>query len=224
MIWGNWIVIYLYGAKVFKLVFHRVFEEGCRELPSWVPQDRGAKKGTLDRCWTYPTPLLLQGKLHIRVLCRNSFVVNISKIKQNIIPNEQILLGVFFICECVSSGTRTLWERARVGWFGRRALKHVYIICEMNRQSRLDAWYSMLGSGVLGWPRRMVWRGRWEVGFRMGNTCTPVADSYCCMEKPILPPIKINKFILKKEGKNTQKNYTENVLMTQITTMVWSLT
>ena len=31
---------------------------------------------------------------------------------------------------------------------------------------------------------------------------------------------KINKFILKKEGKNTQKNYTENVLMTQITTMV----
>ena len=54
-------------------------------------------------------------KLHIGVLCRNSFVVNISKIKQNVIPNEQILLGVFFICECVSSGTRTLWERARVG-------------------------------------------------------------------------------------------------------------
>ena len=27
-----------------------------------------------------------------------------------------------------------------------------------------------------------------------------------------------------KGGKNTQKNYTKKVLMTQITTMVWSLT
>ena len=29
---------------------------------------------------------------------------------------------------------------------------------------------------------------------------------------------------IKKSGKNTQKNYTKKVLMTQITTMVWSLT
>ena len=29
---------------------------------------------------------------------------------------------------------------------------------------------------------------------------------------------------LKRGGKNTQKNYTKKVLMTQITTMVWSLT
>ena len=26
---------------------------------------------------------------------------------------------------------------------------------------------------------------RWEGGFRMGNTCTPVADSCRCMAKPI---------------------------------------
>ena len=25
--------------------------------------------------------------------------------------------------------------------------------------------------------------GRWEGGFRMGNTCTPMADSYQCMAK-----------------------------------------
>ena len=30
--------------------------------------------------------------------------------------------------------------------------------------------------------------------------------------------------ILRRGGKNIQKNYTENVLMTQITMMVWSLT
>ena len=29
---------------------------------------------------------------------------------------------------------------------------------------------------------------------------------------------------IKKIGKNTQKNYTKKIFMTQITTMVWSLT
>ena len=51
------------------------------------------------------------------------------------------------------------------------------IICEMNRQSRFDAWYRMLGAGALGWPRGMVWGGV--------HTCTPVADSCWCMAKPI---------------------------------------
>ena len=60
------------------------------------------------------------------------------------------------------------------------------IICEMNRQSRFNAWYRMLGPGALGWPRRMVWYGR-EVGegFRMGNTCTPMADPRQWMAKPL---------------------------------------
>ena len=30
--------------------------------------------------------------------------------------------------------------------------------------------------------------------------------------------------VLRRGGKNTEKNYIENILMTQITTMVWSLT
>ena len=30
--------------------------------------------------------------------------------------------------------------------------------------------------------------------------------------------------ILRRGGKNTQKNYTTKIFMTQITTMVWSLT
>ena len=36
------------------------------------------------------------------------------------------------------------------------------IICETNHQSRFNAWYRMLGAGALGWPRGMVWAGRWE--------------------------------------------------------------
>ena len=43
-----------------------------------------------------------------------------------------------------------------------------------------DARYWMLGASAPGRPRGMVWGGRWEEGggFRMGNTCTPVADSF----------------------------------------------
>ena len=43
------------------------------------------------------------------------------------------------------------------------------IIYETNRQSRFDAWYRMLGAGALGWPRRMVWGGRWEGGSGWGT-------------------------------------------------------
>ena len=32
-------------------------------------------------------------------------------------------------------------------------------ICEMNCQSRFDAWYRILGAGALGWPRGMGWGG-----------------------------------------------------------------
>ena len=33
----------------------------------------------------------------------------------------------------------TLWEKVRVGWSERIALKRVYYQCEMDRQPRLDA-------------------------------------------------------------------------------------
>ena len=39
-----------------------------------------------------------------------------------------------------------------------------------------------LGAGALGWPRGMVWEGG---GFRMGNTCIPVVDSFRYLAKPI---------------------------------------
>ena len=50
------------------------------------------------------------------------------------------------------------------------------IIYEISHQSRFDARYWMLGAGPLGRPRGM---GREKGGgFRMGNTCIPVADSF----------------------------------------------
>ena len=47
------------------------------------------------------------------------------------------------------------------------------IICEMNRNSRFDAWYRMLGAGALGWPRGMGWGGRWEGDSGWGTCVHP---------------------------------------------------
>ena len=43
------------------------------------------------------------------------------------------------------------------------------IICETNHRSRFDAWYRVLGPGALGWPRGVVWGGRWEGGSGWGT-------------------------------------------------------
>ena len=46
----------------------------------------------------------------------------------------------------------------------------------MNLQSRFNAGYRMLGAGALMTQRDGMGRAGGG-GFRMGNTCTPVADS-----------------------------------------------
>ena len=40
-------------------------------------------------------------------------------------------------------------------------------------------------SGTRGRSSKMIWGGRWEGGFRIGNSCTPMADSCQCMAKLI---------------------------------------
>ena len=41
----------------------------------------------------------------------------------------------------------------------------------------------VLGPGALGRPRGIGWRGMWEGGIGMGNTCKSMADSCQCMAK-----------------------------------------
>ena len=91
----------------------------------------------------------------------------------------------FFCSEKTLDYFWTLWERATVGWFGRMALKHVYY----HMWNELPVQVRCMIQGAQGWCTEMTQRdgtGR-EVrgGFRMGNTCTPVADSCWCMAKPI---------------------------------------
>ena len=63
----------------------------------------------------------------------------------------------------------------------------------MNRQSMSDAGYSMLGAGAWGWPREMLWGGRWEGGSCLG-THVRIRD------------FKILKIKNKKKKKEKKKN------------------
>ena len=79
----------------------------------------------------------------------------------------------------------TLWERAWVGWFGRMALKHAYY----HKWNELPIQVRRMIQDARGWCPGMTQRDGTErevgEGFRMGNTCIPVADSCWYMAKPI---------------------------------------
>ena len=95
----------------------------------------------------------------------------------------------------------TLWERARVGWYGRMALNHV----NYHMWNESPAWCMI--QGAQGWCTGMTQRdgmGReMGEGFRMGNTCTPMADSCQCMAKPIQYCKVISLQLKKQKTKNT---------------------
>ena len=113
----------------------------------------------------------------------------------------------------------TLWERVRVGQFGRIALKHVYY--HMWSEMPVQVWCMI--QDARGWCTGMIQRdgiGR-EVGgeYRMGNTCTCMADSCQWMAKPLqyckVISLRINKLILKKRIKNLQQPVTPPLLLVQ---------
>ena len=60
----------------------------------------------------------------------------------------------------------TLWERARVGWFGRMALKHVYI-SYVKRIASPDSMHDTGCSGLVHWDDPEGWYG--EGGERGGS-------------------------------------------------------
>ena len=73
------------------------------------------------------------------------------------------------------------------GWddFGEWHWNMYNIIYETNHQSRFDAWYWMLGAGALGRPEGWYGEGGVRGVLRVGNTCTPVADSCWRLPKPM---------------------------------------
>ena len=47
------------------------------------------------------------------------------------------------------------------------------IICEIDCQSRFDAWDRVVTVGALGWPWRIWWGGRWEGSLGWGTHVHP---------------------------------------------------
>ena len=71
----------------------------------------------------------------------------------------------------------------RRGWDLREWHWNMFIItCIIDRQSRFNTRDRVLRAGALGWPWGMGWEGVGR-GLRMGNTCTPTADSCQGMAK-----------------------------------------
>ena len=94
----------------------------------------------------------------------------------------------------------TLWEKVRVGWFERIALKHVYYQGWNRSPVQVGCMRQVLRAGALGRPRGMGWGGRWEGGSGWGTHVNPWLIHVNVWQKPLqyckvisLQLIKINE-------------------------------
>ena len=79
----------------------------------------------------------------------------------------------------------TPWEKARVGWSERIALKHVYHQVWNRLPVQVGCMRQVLRAGALGWPRGMGWGGRWEGGSRWGTHVNPWLIHVNVWQKPL---------------------------------------
>ena len=101
----------------------------------------------------------------------------------------------------------TLWEKVRVGWSERTALKHVCYQVWNRLPVQIGCMRQVLGAGALGWPKGMGWGGRWEGSSGCGTNVNPWLIHVNVWQKPLqyckvisLQLIKINE--KKKKKKN----------------------
>ena len=93
-----------------------------------------------------------------------------------------------------------LWEKVRMGWSERIALKHEYYQVWNRSPAQVGCMRQVLRAGALGWPRGMGWRGRWERGSGWGTHINPWLIHVNVWQKPLqyckvisLQLIKINE-------------------------------
>ena len=103
----------------------------------------------------------------------------------------------------------TLWEKARVGWSERIALKHVYYQVWNRSPVQVGCMRQVLRAGALRWPRGMGWGGRVEVATGWGTHVHPWLIHINVWQNPLqycklisLQLIKINEK-KKKENKES---------------------
>ena len=78
----------------------------------------------------------------------------------------------------------TLWEKARVGWSERTALKHVYYQVWNRSPVQVGCMRQVLRAGALGRPRGMGWGGRREAGSGWGTRVNPWVIHVNVWQKP----------------------------------------
>ena len=88
----------------------------------------------------------------------------------------------------------TLWEKVRVGWSERIALKHVYYQGWNRSPVQVGCMRQVVRAGALGWPRGTGWGGReyWDSGW--GTYVNPWLIHVNVWQKPLLK--KNNTLIL----------------------------
>ena len=95
----------------------------------------------------------------------------------------------------------TLWEKARVGWSERIALKHVYYQVWNRSPAQVGCMRQVLGAGALGWPRGIGWGGRWEGGTGWGTHVNPWLIHVNVCQKPLQYSKVISLQLIKINGK-----------------------
>ena len=104
----------------------------------------------------------------------------------------------------------TLWEKARVGWSERTALKQVYYQGWNRSPVQVGCMRQVLRAGALGWPRGMGWGGRWEGGSGWGTHVNPCLIHVNVRQKPLQYCKVISLQLIKINGKNNNKKRKPN--------------
>ena len=99
----------------------------------------------------------------------------------------------------------TLWEKARVGWSERTALKHVYYLGWNRSPAQFGCMRQVLGAGALGRPRGMGWGGRQEGGSGWGTHVNPWLIHVSVWQKPLQYCKVISLQLIKIIGQKIKK-------------------
>ena len=78
-----------------------------------------------------------------------------------------------------------LWEKVRVGWSERTALKHVYYQVWNRSPAQVGCMRQVLRAGALGRPRGIGWGGRREGGSGWGTHVNPWLIHVNVWQKPL---------------------------------------
>ena len=112
----------------------------------------------------------------------------------------------------------SLWEKARVGWSERIALKHVYYQVWNRSPVQVGCMRPVLRAVALGRPWVIGWRGRWEGGSGWGTYVNPWLIHVNVWQKSLqyCKVISLQLIKIKKKNKKQKHNFANKSLYSQI--------